>query len=115
MLKKSTSIPDFTKLIPDFTKFLYEKVFEEDDNNIEDGVVQLLFNGVKGTNHQFHSKTTELLTIYIESAMGIENENVRKSAINVLVGVMKLCISWSNGDRTKEVTAVLIVRLYGSL
>uniref|UniRef100_A0AC34F3S1 U3 small nucleolar RNA-associated protein 20 N-terminal domain-containing protein n=1 Tax=Panagrolaimus sp. ES5 TaxID=591445 RepID=A0AC34F3S1_9BILA len=101
LLRKSSSIPKLTQ-------FLYEKSAEEDDKNIKDGVVQLLFNGIKGTHKQFHSKTNELLTGYVESALELDDGHVRDTALEILLEVMKLCVHWAKVEYSKNVTEVLL-------
>ena len=109
LLRKAPSIPKLAQ-------FLYEQVSKDTgDQNIKDGVVQLLFNGIKGTHKQFHSKTNELLTHYIESAVALEEGKARNAASEVLVQMMNLCVQWAKIEYTKEVTDVLIVCFLPSL
>ncbi|KAE9551870.1 hypothetical protein FO519_004919 [Halicephalobus sp. NKZ332] len=101
-----------SQAIPKLCQFLYEQAHEADKRHIKDGISQLLFNGIKGVHKQFQSRTAELLKDFIQSAMDLEDQAVRDTAMEILVNVMTLCCQWTSVEYSKDVTSV-VMNLFG--
>ena len=98
-----------SQAIPKLCQFLYEQAHESNTKHIKDGVSQLLYNGIKGVHKQFQSRTGELLRDFIQSAMDLENQAVKDTAMKILVDVMTLCCQWTSTEYSKNVTEVVLV------
>ena len=101
-----------SQAIPKLCQFLYEQAHEHEAKHIKDGVSQLLYNGIKGVHKQFQSRTGELLKDFIQSAMDLENQEVKDTAMKILVDVMALCCQWTSTEYSKNVTDVVLVSCY---
>lgn len=69
----------------------------------------MLFNGIKGVHKKFQSRTGELLTNYIQSALDLEDDDEKAMANYILVNVMQLCCEWTTSKDSKDVFDVLLV------
>uniref|UniRef100_A0AC34R7K3 U3 small nucleolar RNA-associated protein 20 N-terminal domain-containing protein n=1 Tax=Panagrolaimus sp. JU765 TaxID=591449 RepID=A0AC34R7K3_9BILA len=101
LLRKSSAIPKLCQ-------FLYEQAVESESKHVKDGVTSLLFNGIKGVHKKFQSRTGELLTDFIQSALDLEDEDQKEMAHYILINVMHMCCDWTTSKDSKAIIDVLL-------
>ncbi|OZC06750.1 hypothetical protein X798_06254 [Onchocerca flexuosa] len=98
LLRKSNAVGKLTV-------FLAETAHSEIDNPLLiDGISRLYFNALKITKGQFHSTAPQLLLEILHASFGIEENDVRNVAIQILVGTMCQCSIYTS----KEYSALLV-------
>ncbi|CAD5211202.1 unnamed protein product [Bursaphelenchus okinawaensis] len=102
LLRKSTSIPKVLK-------YLVEKAYEQEDENIADGLTQLLFNCIKGTKGFFHSQTATLLNSFLDTIYSLD-ENVKPLGVEVMEGVMVECVHHADVKNFKVISDIILTR-----
>lgn len=95
--------------VPKIVSFLVEKAKESEDEAIEDGVIQLLFNTIKGAKGQFHSRSKELLNDFILAIESIEDGETREMGVEIMENVMAFCVDHTKLENSKVITDVLCV------
>ncbi|VDK69683.1 unnamed protein product [Litomosoides sigmodontis] len=120
LLRKSNAVMKFTV-------FLAETAHDEIDNSLlTDGISRLYFNALKTTKGQFYSKApqasfytniikkspcvfvNELLSRILQASFAIEEEDIRNTAIQILIGTICQCSTYTSKEHSELLVDVIL-------
>uniref|UniRef100_A0A0R3RU84 DRIM domain-containing protein n=1 Tax=Elaeophora elaphi TaxID=1147741 RepID=A0A0R3RU84_9BILA len=104
LLRKSNSVVKFTI-------FLAETAHNEVDNSLLiDGISRLYFNALKITRGQFYSTAPQLLSEILQASFEIEENDVRNTAIQILIYTMYQCSTYTSKEYSELLVDVILKR-----
>ncbi|CAD5215453.1 unnamed protein product [Bursaphelenchus xylophilus] len=103
LLRKSANVQKIVK-------FIIEKSANQEDEYIADGIVQLLFNSIKGTKGFFHSQASVLLNQFLDAIYSLDQDS-KDFGVQVMEGVMVECVHHADKPNFKDISDTLLTRI----
>ncbi|KAL3993561.1 Down-regulated in metastasis family protein [Acanthocheilonema viteae] len=102
LLRKSNAVAKLTI-------FLAETAHNEIDNSLLiDGISRLYFNVLKINRRQFYSTAPQLLSEILQASIEIEENDVRNTAIRILVGTICQCSTYTSEEYSACIVDVIL-------